>query len=199
MRDSAMQLSINGPIDECEAMAMAMTASVRTAFLEEANVKRLSSTARPPTAAVGLAAQTTDGQTAGDPAADDNQADDVARGWNGGGSAEAWLHCHNWRRALHEDTPALVWDETVAALAQQHADTCPQARSASAARPELEPLLPSACCATCLAQDHSNNGNGENLCWGYGDHGAMECCKRWYEEIENYSWEDGWRRRNSTV
>ena len=41
IRDSAMQLSINGPIDECEAMAMAMTASVRTAFLEEANVKQL--------------------------------------------------------------------------------------------------------------------------------------------------------------
>jgi len=80
-----------------------------------------------------------------------------------GTSPEAleWLQTHNNYRALH-GVPAVTWSDTVAASAQDYADTCPQG--------------------------HSGSQYGENLAWASYDPGRPDVAKWWYDEETLYDY-----------
>ncbi|CAI4034344.1 hypothetical protein SMKI_10G1310 [Saccharomyces mikatae IFO 1815] len=75
--------------------------------------------------------------------------------------ASSVLAEHNKKRALHKDTPALSWSETLATYAQDYADNYD--------------------CSGTLT--HSGGPYGENLALGYDGPGAVDA---WYNEISNY-------------
>ena len=71
---------------------------------------------------------------------------------------------HNTARARHRDTPAMVWDDKIAAQAQAYANRCQFSHSGTP-------------------------GVGENLCMGHGDWNA--CISAWYNEGANYNYVNG--------
>ena len=73
------------------------------------------------------------------------------------------LNEHNVKRALHSNTPALIWSETLASYAQNYADNYD--------------------CSGNLV--HSGGEYGENLALGYGTTGAVD---GWYDEISSYDY-----------
>ncbi|CCF55792.1 hypothetical protein KAFR_0A03570 [Kazachstania africana CBS 2517] len=75
--------------------------------------------------------------------------------------ATALLVEHNNKRALHQNTSALTWDDTLASYAQSLADAYD--------------------CSGTLTEDDSSYG--ENLALGYGITGAVDA---WYDEISEY-------------
>ncbi|KAL9972633.1 hypothetical protein ACROYT_G018979 [Oculina patagonica] len=83
--------------------------------------------------------------------------------------AGACLRAHNAKRALHQDTPALVWDAKLARRAKKWAK-----RLAKKGKLEHE----------------SNTGEGENLYWSRGS--AIKTCSdavaAWYSEIKDYNY-----------
>lgn len=79
--------------------------------------------------------------------------------------ASTILNEHNVKRALHEDTPALSWSDTLATYAQNYADDYD--------------------CSGTLT--HSGGSYGENLALGYDAAGAVDA---WYNEISDYDWSD---------
>lgn len=79
--------------------------------------------------------------------------------------ASTVLNEHNVKRALHEDTPALSWSDTLATYAQNYADAYD--------------------CSGTLT--HSGGSYGENLALGYDAAGAVDA---WYNEISGYDWSD---------
>ena len=70
-----------------------------------------------------------------------------------------WVNAHNKFRRRHIDTPDVKWSSTVAASAQQWADTC--------------------------IWKHSGGPYGENMAQG-GFSSAEEVVEYWYEEIADY-------------
>lgn len=72
---------------------------------------------------------------------------------------------HNRLRALHVDTPPLVWDDTLASFAQDWA-----------AKYDCSGILV-----------HSQEPYGENLAIGYT---AIEATDAWYDEIQYYNYSD---------
>lgn len=79
--------------------------------------------------------------------------------------ASTILNEHNVKRALHEDTPALSWSDTLATYAQNYANNYD--------------------CSGTLT--HSGGPYGENLALGYDAAGAVDA---WYNEISEYNWSD---------
>ena len=75
--------------------------------------------------------------------------------------ASSVLAEHNKKRALHKDTPALSWSNTLASYAQDYADNYD--------------------CSGTLT--HSGGQYGENLALGYDGPAAVDA---WYNEISNY-------------
>lgn len=75
--------------------------------------------------------------------------------------ASSVLAEHNKKRALHKDTPALSWSDTLASYAQDYADNYD--------------------CSGTLT--HSGGPYGENLALGYDGPAAVDA---WYNEISNY-------------
>ncbi|CAI4044629.1 hypothetical protein SUVZ_10G1210 [Saccharomyces uvarum] len=75
--------------------------------------------------------------------------------------ASSVLAEHNNKRALHKDTPALTWSNTLATYAQDYADNYD--------------------CSGTLT--HSGGSYGENLALGYDASGAVDA---WYNEISDY-------------
>jgi len=76
---------------------------------------------------------------------------------------EKWLQTHNNYRTLH-GVPAVTWSETVAASAQDYADTCPS--------------------------DHSGSGYGENLAWASYNMGVSSVVQMWYDEEPDYDYDN---------
>jgi len=74
---------------------------------------------------------------------------------------EQWLQAHNNHRTLHSVT-AVTWSETVAASAQDYADTCPSV--------------------------HSGSIYGENLAWATYDMGVNSVVQMWYDEEPDYDY-----------
>lgn len=70
---------------------------------------------------------------------------------------------HNAKRALHKDTGSLTWSDTLAAYAQNYADSYD--------------------CSGNLV--HSGGPYGENLAAGYGTTGSVDA---WYNEISSYDY-----------
>lgn len=82
-----------------------------------------------------------------------------------------YIVAHNAKRALHQNTPDLVYDATLAAGAQAHADTCPMIHST----------------------DDTRSGAGENLHWSGASGPTVpvsyaDVVGDWYAEIGNYLW-----------
>ncbi|CDH16018.1 related to Protein PRY2 [Zygosaccharomyces bailii ISA1307] len=72
---------------------------------------------------------------------------------------------HNDKRAKHESTGSLEWDDSLAQYAQNYADKYD--------------------CSGSLT--HSGGPYGENLAVGYTSQGTIDA---WYNEIEKYNWSD---------
>ncbi|CDH12511.1 related to Protein PRY2 [Zygosaccharomyces bailii ISA1307] len=72
---------------------------------------------------------------------------------------------HNDKRAKHESTESLEWDDSLAQYAQNYADKYD--------------------CSGSLT--HSGGPYGENLAVGYSNQGTIDA---WYNEIEKYNWSD---------
>jgi uncharacterized protein YkwD len=70
-----------------------------------------------------------------------------------------WLDSHNQYRLKHQVEP-LTWSTTIAASAQEYADTCPTG--------------------------HSQSGYGENMAWGYSSIPAA--VTGWYKEEYDYDY-----------
>ena len=79
--------------------------------------------------------------------------------------ASSVLAEHNKKRALHKDTPALSWSDTLASYAQDYADNYD--------------------CSGTLT--HSGGPYGENLALGYDGPAAVDA---WYNEISNYDFSE---------
>lgn len=75
------------------------------------------------------------------------------------------LEEHNAKRSLHQGVGSLTWSSTLAAYAQQYADSysCPSNGQLT----------------------HSGGSYGENLASGYSDKGTVDA---WYDEIKQYSY-----------
>ncbi len=74
---------------------------------------------------------------------------------------EQWLQVHNNHRTLH-GVSAVTWSETVAASAQDYADTCPSG--------------------------HSGSIYGENLAWATYDMVISSAVQLWYDEEPDYNY-----------
>jgi len=88
----------------------------------------------------------------------------------------ACVGSHNKLRALHQNTPNVEWDDSLAARAQSYADTLVAINKASA--------------TTQLIHESPADGMGENLYWA--DNQKVKTCAEatlaWYEEIKDYSY-----------
>ena len=80
---------------------------------------------------------------------------------------QQWLDSHNKKRQLHQVGP-LSWSATIAASAQNYANTCPDS--------------------------HSNSGYGENLAWASYPASIETVVSWWYSEESNYDYANpGWQ------
>jgi uncharacterized protein YkwD len=80
---------------------------------------------------------------------------------------QQWLDDHNSKRQLHQVGP-VTWSATVAASAQNYADTCPSG--------------------------HSGSGYGENLAWSTYQVSIETVTSWWYSEESQYDYaKPGWQ------
>jgi uncharacterized protein YkwD len=80
---------------------------------------------------------------------------------------QQWLDSHNEKRQLHQVGP-LTWSATVAASAQNYANTCPDG--------------------------HSSSGYGENLAWASYPAAIETIVSWWYSEESKYDYANpGWQ------
>ncbi|XP_078362816.1 ectin-like [Oculina patagonica] len=82
---------------------------------------------------------------------------------------DACLQAHNAKRALHQNTPALVWDATLAQHAKDWADHLAEIGS---------------------LQHAQVTGQGENLYWAGGSSVAScaDAVQSWYNEVSLYDY-----------